>query len=175
MWNGNPIKDSLKGGGVFTIPQQVISTMTLFHYFYYFFITVLLSVAESCPRGGFKVQNFLTWMREFSVNSMWSRRLGRTPPYCPFLQLARLIFRLHGLKWQKIHALNVRSPKSPRNVSFQAVQNNWANATSSPGLTGCSPFLCGCTWLACLAFHMTSPKFKLRNYRFFWVSSFIKY
>ena len=33
MWNGNPIKDSLKGGGVFTMPQQVISTMTLFYYY----------------------------------------------------------------------------------------------------------------------------------------------
>ena len=33
-------------------------------------VAEMSSVAESCPRGGFKIQNFLTWMREFSVNSM---------------------------------------------------------------------------------------------------------
>ena len=33
MWSGNPIKDSLKGVRSFYIPQQVISTMTLFYYF----------------------------------------------------------------------------------------------------------------------------------------------
>ena len=31
--------------------------------------------------------------------------------HCPFLRLARLIFRLHGLQWRKIHAPNVKSPK----------------------------------------------------------------
>ena len=33
-------------------------------------VAEMSSVAESCPGGGFKVQNFPTWMREFSVNSM---------------------------------------------------------------------------------------------------------
>ena len=33
-------------------------------------VAEMFSVAESCPRGGFKIQNFLTCMREFSVNSM---------------------------------------------------------------------------------------------------------
>ena len=33
-------------------------------------VAEMSSVAESCPRGGFKVQNFLTRIREFSVNSM---------------------------------------------------------------------------------------------------------
>ena len=34
-------------------------------------VAAMSSVAESCPRGGFKIQAFLTtWMREFSVNSM---------------------------------------------------------------------------------------------------------
>ena len=33
-------------------------------------VAEMSSIAESCPRGGFKIQNFLTWMREFSVNSM---------------------------------------------------------------------------------------------------------
>ena len=32
-------------------------------------VAEMSSVADSCPRGGFKVQNFLTWTREFSVNS----------------------------------------------------------------------------------------------------------
>ena len=31
------------------------------------------------------------------------------------------------------------------------------------------------TWPSILGFHMTSPKFKLRNYRFFWVSTFTWY
>ena len=68
----------------------------------------MFSVADSCPRGSFKIQNFLTWMREFSLNSMWSCRL-----WCnsPFLRLARLIFKLHDLQWRKIHALNVKGPK----------------------------------------------------------------
>ena len=33
-------------------------------------VAEMSSDTESCPRGGFKIQNFLTWMREFSVNSM---------------------------------------------------------------------------------------------------------
>ena len=33
-------------------------------------VAEMSSVAESCPKGGFKAQNFLTWMREFSVNNM---------------------------------------------------------------------------------------------------------
>ena len=33
-------------------------------------VAEMSSVAESCPRGGFKIQNFLTWRREFSSNSM---------------------------------------------------------------------------------------------------------
>ena len=33
-------------------------------------VAEMSSVAESYPKGGFKAQNFLTWMREFSVNSM---------------------------------------------------------------------------------------------------------
>ena len=33
-------------------------------------VAELSSLSESCPRGGFKVQKFLTWMREFSANSM---------------------------------------------------------------------------------------------------------
>ena len=33
-------------------------------------VAEMSSVAESCSRGGFKIQNFVTWMREFSVNSM---------------------------------------------------------------------------------------------------------
>ena len=33
-------------------------------------VAEMSSVAESCPRGGFKIQNALTWMREFFVNSM---------------------------------------------------------------------------------------------------------
>ena len=33
-------------------------------------VAEMSSVAESCPRGGFNIQNFLTWMREFSLNSM---------------------------------------------------------------------------------------------------------
>ena len=33
-------------------------------------VAEMSSVAESCPRGGFNIQKFLTWMREFSVNSM---------------------------------------------------------------------------------------------------------
>ena len=33
-------------------------------------VAEMSSIAESCPRGRFKIQNFLTWMREFSVNSM---------------------------------------------------------------------------------------------------------
>ena len=32
-------------------------------------IAEMSSVAESCPRGGFKIQNFLTLMREFSLIS----------------------------------------------------------------------------------------------------------
>ena len=39
-------------------------------------VAEMSSIAKSCPRGGFKIQNFLAWMREFSVNSMWSCRLG---------------------------------------------------------------------------------------------------
>ena len=31
--------------------------------------------------------------------------------YCTSLRLARLIFRLHGLQWRTIHALNVKRPK----------------------------------------------------------------
>ena len=33
-------------------------------------VAEMSSVTESCPRGGFKIPNFLTWMREFSVKSM---------------------------------------------------------------------------------------------------------
>ena len=33
-------------------------------------VAEMSSVAESCSRGGFKIQNFLTWMRKFSVNSL---------------------------------------------------------------------------------------------------------
>ena len=33
----------------------------------------------------------------------------------------------------------------------------------------------GTTFYLFLVFHMTSPKFKLRNYRFFWVSTFMWY
>ena len=33
-------------------------------------VAEMSSVAESRLRGGFKIQNFLTWMREFSVNNM---------------------------------------------------------------------------------------------------------
>ena len=33
-------------------------------------VAEMSSVVESYPRGGLKVQNFLTWMKEFSVNSM---------------------------------------------------------------------------------------------------------
>ena len=47
-------------------------------------------------------------MDGFSLNSMWSCRLGCN---APFLRLARLIFKLHGLQWRQIHALNVKSPK----------------------------------------------------------------
>ena len=33
-------------------------------------VAEMSSIAESYPRGGFKKQNFLTWMREFPLNSM---------------------------------------------------------------------------------------------------------
>ena len=33
-------------------------------------VAEMFLVAESCPKGGFKIQNFLTWMREFSVYSV---------------------------------------------------------------------------------------------------------
>ena len=33
-------------------------------------VAEMSSVAESCSWGGFKIKNFLTWMREFSVISM---------------------------------------------------------------------------------------------------------
>ena len=33
-------------------------------------VAEMFSVAESGRRGGFKIQNFLTWMRGFSVNTM---------------------------------------------------------------------------------------------------------
>ena len=33
-------------------------------------VAEMSSVAGSCARGGLKIQNFLTWMREFSSNSM---------------------------------------------------------------------------------------------------------
>ena len=38
--------------------------------------------------------------------------------YCPFLQPARLIFRFHGLKWRKSHALNVKSSKTSSKFHF---------------------------------------------------------
>ena len=33
-------------------------------------VAEMSSIAESCRRGDFKIQNFLTWMREFPLNSM---------------------------------------------------------------------------------------------------------
>ena len=33
-------------------------------------VAEMSSIAESCRRGDFKIQNFLTWMREFPLKSM---------------------------------------------------------------------------------------------------------
>ena len=44
-------------------------------------VAEMSSVAESYRGGGLKPRIFSMWMREFSLNSMWSCRLGRIAPF----------------------------------------------------------------------------------------------
>ena len=50
-------------------------------------VAEMSSVAESYPGGGLKPPIFSIWMREFSLNSMWSCRLGGIAPFYAQLDL----------------------------------------------------------------------------------------